>query len=120
MHPTFTLAALHPTARIILAASRAAAQHAANDNAGLAWETRDRAPHADDSHTSALVLSRAAAAILDGLCREVEPHDWIVRAGRCGTRGGVELRARDAASRATLRQEKVLRALVRAAGVEVL
>ena len=24
MHPTFTLAALHPTARIILAASRAA------------------------------------------------------------------------------------------------
>lgn len=114
------LAALHPTARVILAAARAAAEHAANDNAGLAWHERDRAPHADDSHTPALVLSRSAAAILDGLCREAEPRDWIVRAGRCGTRGGVELRARDAASWATLRQERTLRALVRAAGVEVL
>lgn len=110
----------HPTARVILAASRAAAIAAANDNAGLAWRQHDRAPHTDDSHTSALVLSRSAAVILDGLHLEVEPRDWIVRAGRCGGRVGVELRARDAASWATLRQERTLRALARAAGVEVL
>lgn len=114
------LAAMHPTARAILVASRFAAARGANDNAGAAWEARDAAPYVDDYHVPALVLHRSARVILDDLCREVEPRDWIVREGRCGKRGGIELRARDAASRAMSRQERALRAFVRAAGVECL
>ena len=111
------LAALRPSSRLILAAARAAEAVAANDNAGAAWHERDTARAADGHHMGAVVPLRDARLVLPEVCRELDPGAWRLWASTLDGRLAVTFYPVADRSPATERQERVLRALVRAAGM---
>jgi hypothetical protein len=114
---TARLAALRPASRALLAAARAAEQVAANDNAGLAWHSRDTARAEHGRHMGTLVPTRDALAVHIEVTDELDPGAWRVWTARLDGRLAVALYPAANRSTATERQERVLRALVRAAGM---
>lgn len=105
-------------ARVMIGAARAAAARAANDNAGAAWTARDEAPDAHDlTHLATRVYGRHSREVYRTLTDEVEPRDWIVLLHAHG-RLAVALSPNATRCRRTERVERVLRALIRAQGVE--
>ena len=110
------LAALRPASRALLAAARAAEAVAANDNAGAAWHSRDTACAADGRHMGTLVPTRDARAVHVEVTDELDPGAWRLWTTRLDGRLAVALYPAADRSPATERQERVLRALVRAMG----
>jgi hypothetical protein len=111
------LAALRPASRLLLAACRASEQVAANDNAGAAWHARDTARAEHGHHMGTVVPLRDARLVLPEVCRELDPGGWRLWTTRLDGRNAVALYPVGDRSPATERQERVLRALVRAAGM---
>jgi len=112
-----TLDALRPASRLLLAAARASEQVAANDNAGAAWHERDTARAADGCHMGTVVPMRDARLVLPEVCRELDPGAWRLWSSILDGRAAVAFHPVADRSPATERQERVLRALVRAAGL---
>ncbi len=109
--------ALRPVSRVLLTAARAAEAVAANDNAGAAWHSRDTARAADGCHMGTLVPTRDARAVHLEVTDELDPGAWRAWAARLDGRAVVAFYPVADRSPATERQERVLRALVRAAGM---
>jgi len=118
MNTAARLAALRPASRVLLAAARAAEAVAANDNAGAAWHSRDTARAEHGHHMGTLVPLRDARLVLPEVCRELDPGGWRLWSSySLDGRAAVTLYPTGDRSPATERQERVLRALVRAAGM---
>jgi hypothetical protein len=111
------LAALRPASRVLLAAARAAEQVAANDNAGAAWHSRDTARAEHGHHMGTVVPTRDARAVHVEVTDELDPGAWRVWPSSLDGRLAVTLYPTADRSPATERQERLLRALVRAAGM---
>ena len=114
--------ATNTLAATVIRAASMAAEHTANDNAGAAWQSSDAAPCAHDYRhlvTHVLDLGARTRAVFVAITGEVEPRDWSIRVGRLDRRACIELAPRDEHSRASERRERVLRAILRAQGVEV-
>lgn len=118
MNTAARLAALRPVSRVILGAARAAEQPAANDNAGRVWHEHDTARAEHGRHMGTLVPSGDAVAVHVEVTDELDPGAWRVWTERLDGRRAVALYPAADRSPATERQERVFRALARAAGVE--
>lgn len=110
---------LRPASLALYHAARLAADCAANDNAGAAWAARDEAPAVDDCPVATLVMGRTVAAIFAELAPEVDCTAWRLSLSSLGARRALRFVPARPHCSASLRQERVFRALARAAGIEV-
>ena len=76
---------LRPASLAVYHAARLAADCAANDNAGAAWQARDEAPAVDNCHLATLVMGRTVAAVFEEIAPEVDCTAWRMCLTRLGT-----------------------------------
>ena len=104
-------------AAAVSTASAAAVLRAANDNAGASWIAADtRADAYTDRHISTYV--RAHVAVFHAAAASVDCDYWRFEATSFDGRRSVRLAPRSIRCRASERQERVLRAYLRAVGVD--
>lgn len=111
---------LRPASLALYHAARLAADAAANDNAGAAWQARDEAPAVDNCHVATLVMGRTVAAVFEEIAPEVDCTAWRMCLTRLGGRRALRFVPARPRCAATERQERAFRAFARAAGIEVL
>ena len=104
-------------AQTLTLATEFAVTRADNDNAGAAWFAADvRRDEVDDSHLSTYV--HATAAVFHAAAGGVDADFWRFARTTLDGRQHVYLVPRQEKSRATVRRERVLRAYLRAVGVD--
>lgn len=107
------------TAAALEIAARIATAQAANHNAIGAWDAADVAPcEHDASHLTTSVYTSRPGDVIALAASEIECSDWRVETATVDRRNVVRLVPRHDASRRTRRVERVLRAYLRAVGVD--